>query len=87
MKPLKICSFKTHWLRVCFFCFWVLVLSDSSFTEFVLELHQPLSLLQAGPLHLEVAAVLPGLGSRLLVHYCLAYTQTPNPAWMLLYHR
>lgn len=63
------------------------MLSDSSFTEFLPELHRPLSLLQAGPLHLEVAAVLPWLGSRLLVHYCLAYTQTPNPAWMLLYHR
>ncbi|KAG7269939.1 hypothetical protein CRUP_005556 [Coryphaenoides rupestris] len=63
------------------------IATDSSFTEFLPELHRPLSLLQAGPLHLEVAAVLPGPSSRLLVHYCLAYTQTPNPAWMLLYHR
>ncbi|CAL8311364.1 unnamed protein product [Arctogadus glacialis] len=60
------------------------IATDASFTEFLPELHRPLSSLQGRPLHLEVRAL--GTGSRLLVHYCLAYIQTPHPAWMLLYH-
>ncbi|CAL8273999.1 unnamed protein product [Lota lota] len=58
--------------------------TDASFTEFFPELHRPLSSLQGRPLYLEVRVL--GMGSRLLVHYCLAYTQTPHPAWMLLYY-
>lgn len=59
---------------------------DETFTSFHPEAHLPLSLVQGKPVYAEVSLLDPTEpGLVLLVHSCLAYTQTPYPSWMFIY--
>ncbi|XP_024289045.1 uncharacterized protein LOC112258738 isoform X1 [Oncorhynchus tshawytscha] len=64
------------------------IATDEHYSSFYSEKHRPLSLLQGQPLHLEVGLLSPpdmDPGLVLLVHYCLAYPDTPRARWLLIY--
>ncbi|XP_051244266.1 uncharacterized protein LOC127356523 isoform X3 [Dicentrarchus labrax] len=62
------------------------IATDESFTSFHPEAHLPLSHIQGSPVYVEVSLLDPPEPSLvLLVHSCLAYTQTPYTSWMLVY--
>ncbi|XP_031690214.1 zona pellucida sperm-binding protein 1-like [Oncorhynchus kisutch] len=58
---------------------------DEHYSSFYSEKHRPLSLLQGRPLHLEVSLLSPPDMYPGLVHYCLAYPDTPQARWLLIY--
>ncbi|KAI3360131.1 hypothetical protein L3Q82_014452, partial [Scortum barcoo] len=62
------------------------IATDESFTSFHPEAHLPLSLMRGRPVYVEVSLLDPPEPDlMLLVHSCLAYTQSPYPSWMLVY--
>ncbi|KAK6311821.1 hypothetical protein J4Q44_G00174850 [Coregonus suidteri] len=64
------------------------IATDEHYSSFYPEKHRPISLLQGQPLHLEVGLLSPpdlDPGLVLLVHYCLAYSDTPLARWLLIY--
>ncbi|CAB1341920.1 unnamed protein product [Coregonus sp. 'balchen'] len=64
------------------------LMKDEHYSSFYPEKHRPISLLQGQPLHLEVGLLSPpdlDPGLVLLVHYCLAYSDTPLARWLLIY--
>ncbi|XP_040918239.1 uncharacterized protein LOC121198293 [Toxotes jaculatrix] len=63
------------------------IATDESFTSFHPEAHLPLSLVRGRPLYFEVSLLDPPEPDLvLLVHSCLAYTQSPYTSWMPLYN-
>ncbi|XP_071330527.1 uncharacterized protein [Trachinotus anak] len=61
---------------------------DESFTSYHPEAHLPLSLMRGRPLYLEVSLLDPPEPDLvLLVHSCLAYTQSPYTSWILIHSR
>ncbi|XP_046894240.1 proline-rich protein 36-like [Hypomesus transpacificus] len=62
------------------------IATDEQYNHFLPEPHLPLALLLGRPLYLELVLLNPPEpGSVLLVHHCLAYTQSPHTGWMLVY--
>ncbi|XP_074511620.1 uncharacterized protein LOC141780341 [Sebastes fasciatus] len=62
------------------------IATDESFTSFHPEPHLPLSLMRGRLVYVELSLLdPPEPGLVLLVHSCLAYTQAPDPSWMLVY--
>lgn len=61
---------------------------DESFSSYYSEAHLPFSLLQNKPVHVELRLLEPSEPDMvLMVHFCLAYTATPEVSWMLFYDR
>uniref|UniRef100_A0A8C6LUV1 Uncharacterized LOC107376288 n=1 Tax=Nothobranchius furzeri TaxID=105023 RepID=A0A8C6LUV1_NOTFU len=62
------------------------ITADESFSSFYPEAHLPLSLIQGRPFFVELRLEQPPEPNAvLLVHSCLAYTQTPELSWVVFY--
>uniref|UniRef100_A0A8C6SCT4 Zona pellucida sperm-binding protein 4 n=1 Tax=Neogobius melanostomus TaxID=47308 RepID=A0A8C6SCT4_9GOBI len=63
------------------------IAKGSQYTSFYPEHHQPLQVLLAKPLYLEVRLLnSPDPSLVLLVHYCVAYPRSGKAVWVLLYN-
>ncbi|KAK6485872.1 zona pellucida sperm-binding protein 4-like, partial [Huso huso] len=62
------------------------IATDTSYTSFYPQSHLPLSFLLGSKVYLEVQLVNPpNPNVVLLVHYCIAYPQSSQAAWVILY--
>ncbi|XP_058886386.1 uncharacterized protein LOC117406272 [Acipenser ruthenus] len=62
------------------------IATDTSYTSFYPRSHLPLSFLLGSKVYLEVQLVNPpNPNVVLLVHYCIAYPQSSQAAWVILY--
>ncbi|MGH0163532.1 UNVERIFIED_CONTAM: hypothetical protein FKN15_045369 [Acipenser sinensis] len=62
------------------------IATDTSYTSFYPQSHLPLSFLLGSKVYLEVQLVNPpDPNVVLLVHYCIAYPQSSQAAWVILY--
>ncbi|XP_058886449.1 uncharacterized protein LOC117406250 isoform X2 [Acipenser ruthenus] len=62
------------------------IATDTSYTSFYPQSHVPLSFLVGSKVYLEVQLVNPpNPNVVLLVHYCIAYPQSSQAAWVILY--